>query len=733
MQCKNCGATLADGTKFCTSCGAKIEEEVVSYQQPLEEETTVSEQQVAETEETTILEQPPVAEEPELPVLPDFEQPEAPKKKKKKKKGPIVLIIILVVLALLGAGAIAGTLLWRDAFFAIAPENYTLKLVENTIAQIEDESVKAEKNVFGFEVTTDKVLSLVANITDKREDGTTEINFEVANKPSDKELLASAKVKTDNGNTTVQAFLGDTEMGLRLPGSGDSFLTIPSKEFGKEVIAGDSAASKLLSDELYLDKDEKRKLKNLDLSYSNLIPEGSYSAISEALDKYADEAFINLMKNSEFGKRESIKYDFDDKTVNAKEISITIGYEDLIDAYIEVIEAVQNDKDFEEKFGKNTLKALDDLVDDLKDTKKDSDIEEILVVLVEYKAKIAEVRFEYVEENKNYTSEYSVSFRALNKDNILGGIAYESNSEYESNHGDEEYSSSSSDLYEITSNWLDEKNEITFDLNYKSSYKSDSYKNNDSGYAWLTLDFDNGEWEAGVKDSDSKKKQKVSGTLSKKDGFKVGYNTEYNYTDVIEYYESEYDEWLEEWYEEQFDYYSYDYLHEIYDENYAHLTTTKYYRGYYYSYSYEDELYPYYSDWVGTYAYNDYNVNDYRFQEWLLEYRDMDEEALEYLYEEEEHTYDYIDKTAELDVNVTLKNKTDLKVDHKDTDNILKWKKSDFSKFSEAFEEAIDALTADEKEGVVYVSKNAAETDVAQSEVISDIDYEENYDYYYYY
>ncbi len=102
-KCSYCGNEFDDSAKFCTECGAKLEENVVVAVPEVEETNVVEE--VTAVEETPVVESAAVAEEKkETPVTPVNGQ-NPPKKKKKGLK--IALIIGAIIAAILGIGLVA--------------------------------------------------------------------------------------------------------------------------------------------------------------------------------------------------------------------------------------------------------------------------------------------------------------------------------------------------------------------------------------------------------------------------------------------------------------------------------------------------------------------------------------------------------------------------------------------------------------------------------------------------
>lgn len=113
MLCKNCGAEIADTTKFCGSCGSKVEDEVQSNESNLsqvdESNSLVEEslQSLAEIPAEESLKNEGVATENLVSESP--ESNDSNKSKGKKKNNTLLFVILgLVIIAIIAAGVFFG-------------------------------------------------------------------------------------------------------------------------------------------------------------------------------------------------------------------------------------------------------------------------------------------------------------------------------------------------------------------------------------------------------------------------------------------------------------------------------------------------------------------------------------------------------------------------------------------------------------------------------------------------
>lgn len=136
MICPKCGAQLADGTKFCGSCGTPIAD--VSQPAP--------EVNVSQPVQNTYMGQPGY-DNAQVPPQPPYQQPMP---QKKSKTGLIILIIVLAVVLIIG-GAIA----WFVHSVKKAAESY-MEDIETDLESWEDLDLDIE----GLDDALDEIESL---------------------------------------------------------------------------------------------------------------------------------------------------------------------------------------------------------------------------------------------------------------------------------------------------------------------------------------------------------------------------------------------------------------------------------------------------------------------------------------------------------------------------------------------------------------------------------------------
>ena len=113
MICPKCNEKIADNSKFCTKCGANIEEVTKELEaQKIEEAKKAEEEKraIEENEKTKSVEEESKAEKTQQPEKnkkdkTEEKSKEAKKNGKKKSKKKIILVIAIIIVLLAGAGA----------------------------------------------------------------------------------------------------------------------------------------------------------------------------------------------------------------------------------------------------------------------------------------------------------------------------------------------------------------------------------------------------------------------------------------------------------------------------------------------------------------------------------------------------------------------------------------------------------------------------------------------------
>ncbi len=673
MICKKCNAQIEDSAAFCHMCGVKCTEEADSKMYATASVSGQNEQfgdvSVQNEEATQPFEQYPEFEQGA--GYEPFATQNAPVSKKKGRAKTVFITILAIVLIIVAAGAVFG----KTVFFAIAPETYVATIANNTVQTVAKEVDSIEKNVFGFDLSADKNLTLCADAV--YNDGDEEYKFSgaVSNLPDKEKLLFEGSYEDDNGKGDLKGFWDNENIGVMTAGTDGKYLCVPSKDFGEEFEDSDG----YLSQEIYRENETIYEiLSELDLSYKTLYDNFTgKSKLAKRTEKHYTKNLIKLLEKGDIDSRDSVKYEFDDGKVNAKKITLTLETKDLYNFLIGSLTDIKNDKKLQDDINKD---AFREYIKQLKEQKKDADDVEFDVEITEYNGKIVSLAFTVEEDEDDAWDEYSsnvtTTFRIKDKKNFLNSMEIETKSESTYKDDEDDYKNKTKyiDTFGIESNWVDEDNEINITLydTYESTYKSDGDKYEYTGDSEieLTLDYDAQKWNLKIKnsntDSDGEKTSdidKYKGTCSKKGGFKFAIDEKWQeetYTN-----EMSYDEWLDTGYT--------DWLDEVYEEN----------REDYLEYVYQevgDFYYDYdtYTQWYRENG-NIWDRPDSDFEEWLFDYAEIYDLYSAY----DEATRKIENKDASLKVNISLKPKAELKFEKAGTKNIMNWQKDDFEDFEE--------------------------------------------------
>ncbi len=657
MICKNCGAQIVAGSKFCTNCGQNPDDGNLdktnseNVQPPSNSEATVSVSQENMSQQATAV----VTESPDSQVNQGAEfQSFEPSAKPKKSKKPLIISIVLAVLVVLLATICFG----KTILYAVSPETYVYGIMKNTLDSMQKETSEIQKNVFGFEIGADKEFTIGLNGEYKGIDDEFSGEAYLANVPKSDKLLFKANVKGEDFKGSFQGFWDDKNIGFMAPGSDEKYLTLPSKDFGKELSESNGFLAEVWEDE----NDELYDtLCKTDMSYSKVMSRLSgEDKVSKRVNKIAIENFKVLLEKSKIDDRETVNYSFDKHKVKAKKIEISTESDDVFDFFINTFDDLESDEVIRDEMDTSMLK---DIIDGLEDFKDEVDNTDIVIELVEYRNKIVSVSFITEGDDDSYYSNQTIAISATDKDSILGGVKVEVIQEKDGADGWETITETG-----YTSNWLKEDKVIVFEAYNDYEWKYDDEDKEESNQELsLTLDFDKEKWNLKVSDSNDGDKDtyKYDGKCSKKKGFTFEINEKWE-EEIVDY-ALDYDEWLEyelsDWLEEIYDDYRDDYLHYVYEEL----------GDYYYDYSS-------YSHWYSQVG-DIWDMADEYFEEWLF-----DEEGIYDKYEvyrEEARISEKED--VSLNLTFTLKNKADFKIEKGEYENILDWKERDFENFGEDF------------------------------------------------
>ncbi len=684
MYCENCKLHFDDGSAFCSVCGNKLTQEMPVAEVAMQTGTNYTEGNADNPmENQQIAEQVPTdysdgsANYPEENYYEDaahstmtdtasekeefFSTEVIPPKKKKRLWPKIVIPVVCAVAVAAGVTVAFG----RTIFFALAPEAYVGKLLGDTMTKVTEEWNMAEKNILGFDFSLEEDFGFDFSMDEKTAWNDTDMEFSLANKGGSDEVLAKIDYKDDHVKFDGQAFWDNENIGAMFSGTDGEYLTVPSKNFGKEL----DASSKFVSDVIE-DADDTLydTLSNMDLSYEFVIKTlCGKNDVYKAVKKHLSENLTELLKKSDMGSRETVYHEFDGGDVKAKKISITVSNTDVTDAIIKTLNDAQKDKELTDKFGKEIFKEAADELEDISDDMDEIDIE---IEVVEYKGII--VALTYSAEFDDETVTTAISF--TDKKHLLSKIVVTSINEWGYEDEDSEKHKSESEFV-FTSNWMTESDEINFEAEDNYKRKGGEYDSERESKMSFVLNFKDEKWEYEVSskwDDGDKHEEKSDGKCSKKGGFTFSMDDKWE-AETSEHSMSveEWEEWgFNDWIEENYENYRDDYLDYVYREV----------GEFYYDYSTFTEWYDAYGDvW---------DVADSDFVKWLTEEGyDGSYSSIEYIYDREDNKETKVDCHSK--INFTLKKKSDLKLDKGKYNNILDWDEDDFRDLTKEMEKKV--------------------------------------------
>ena len=543
MYCKNCNAEIPDDARFCGFCATKVEEPAAGGNSPTQQAPTqqaptqqvptqqVPTQQVSTQQGLAIAEMP---ESTELAVNPIAEVTKKPRRFKKLK------IALAVIVSLLAVSAIVVFAFGKAIFFKVSPEKYVAYLFNNTIKACEKDFNKIEKNLFGFDITMDKDFSVTMDVKIENPDEDVKAKMVATNNSKDKNLVTDIDVSTDGSDWEANAFIDNENAGLLIDGSEGKYLTVPSKNFGKEYKGSKGYAREYLRENA---TEIDSILCNLDLSYDSIKELMSPdSSLAKSCTDHLKNNIIEFLGKTEIGKRKSVKYKFDNGTVSANEITLKTDAETILKTVENFLLDLRRDEEYTKKFGVEiTDQLLDNISSAIEELHREMDGIPCEIVLTEYNGKIVSISVTLenkrdMEGSDHINSHMTLSLGATDKKHILNGLKITSNTKSKRSYDGEKSKHQNNALLEFSSNWCSDSKKIQIFLNSESDYVSEydddrKYKNGNSASIEFILDFNSNNWDLDTKskwsysnsdgetDGDSSK-DSYNGTCSKgKDGF----------------------------------------------------------------------------------------------------------------------------------------------------------------------------------------------------------------------
>lgn len=225
MNCRKCGAEIADGEKLCKNCG-----------EPADENLHMENNTESSTENST-------KDDTEISANP-------PKEKPDRKRLFIVCFFAAVLLFIIFMSTVGK----YPLLYAFSPKIYTLSAVGNTLTEIyEEKSDKIVPSVFDVNL---KEYTLSAD----GKFGTDEFSFAMSSSRKSGELFARFNYLKNSQNVmSYSLFADNASIGLN-SGDSDEYLTLPAK------LSKEEWNSSALRQALKLDETDK----DIDLSFSTL-------------------------------------------------------------------------------------------------------------------------------------------------------------------------------------------------------------------------------------------------------------------------------------------------------------------------------------------------------------------------------------------------------------------------------------------------------------------------------
>ena len=396
---------------------------------------------------------------------------------KKSSKKKIIWISVIGVLLVL---VILGLIFWRSLFFAVAPEEYTAKLVADTVSELLDEAETAEKNVLGFNLTMQKDFTADISVETKDE---TALNLTVSKDTKNKQLLADGNLEWDGNVYQSQMFVDDKYLGATTPWSDGTYLVAPSKNIGQEVLGSYGAVG--LAAKLFLSKAQKEKLQDLDLSYTKI--QGKPSGDEKANEKLKDtltEEILELLEKCEIDGRNGVDYKIDGEVVGAEQITVKINPEDLFESVFALSDALNEDEKMRACLDNTTAGMLKSIVEMAEHAKTMGDIKSITIELIEYDDKVVQCTWK-AKKSDGTQSKIAIGF--TQSEHLLNGVKV------------------SLDNRELVfkSNWVNNTRKISIDLEINDEAGREKTK--------ILFDFDSEKWSIETADGKAEGKCQKNG------------------------------------------------------------------------------------------------------------------------------------------------------------------------------------------------------------------------------
>lgn len=464
MFCEKCGTPTEEGGKFCMVCGANLTDDTAAQtpqsQQSLEtvqseqnannvvQEYPVSQPHVQEDIQvqenpSPIQENPsPIQEIPQAPIqehisevtAQSYVQSEWPEiqattpvmsgEQKPKKRKKSLLVTIAIILAILVPVGAAAAVFYEDIWLMVSPKTFLTTNLNRTMKTLTAEIEESNRALFGapinsgdsgtFEVSASiDTISAIGDDMPKELSLIEGLGFKLGsyyNKEKPQMIVNAALTDGDTDMASMDGYINDDEMGLRVPEISKDFITAPTKTFGQAWNESE------LGDTYKLGED-------LDLSLTNL-QKMSNKKLTDKTKKSLEKAFNDLIKSADVGKTSKGKMDIGGKEQTVRNIPTTISKKDMQKYMSAVIDTYLADDSVKEAM---KLQELDeDMIKQLKDSIGEMPIgDSIGLNFVSYRGKIVAVSLQIDVTVEKVKVGVKLDLRLTGADKMINDISLE--------------------------------------------------------------------------------------------------------------------------------------------------------------------------------------------------------------------------------------------------------------------------------------------------------------------
>ncbi len=376
MICKSCGNEISDNSLLCNNCGydnatelseeKTVRDDGAQYSFPINDVSTES---ASEDKNYGHPNFSPYAEVSEAKAEPYKEDKSTKKEKKpakerskeakkpfsKKKKAVIIVSLVVGFLLILAS---VFYIFRANILMAVAPREYAAYCLSETAVQLKDDSSELIDTLLGFEMDSQTDITF----KNKLNMGETPVPYnsiELSYAPSRNAASASLEGVEVYGETVDMDILwNDRIIGIGVQQlSDDNYYAVSSENFGKQI-----AETKLpLSDSIK----EDEKLKDMDLSFSNIIGDGKTDEDTfEELKSALTDETLDFLRKGNVDKKGRAEYLVNGSKKSGHTLLLSFKGSDVKEYLLSCILIASNDEDFIKIYGENALTTIEQSVKD---------------------------------------------------------------------------------------------------------------------------------------------------------------------------------------------------------------------------------------------------------------------------------------------------------------------------------------------------------------------------------